>query len=116
MIDVEQVKERLLVLTSLSADRLNELKWLIDDGIEQVESMLKHEDSHTQPKVIGLAAVFCANQLALLEGEGELASFTAGDIHIATTQGTGGLKELLRVYLEGAKEFLQDDSFQFQVI
>lgn len=113
MTDVEQVKERLLLITPLTEERLEQITPLVEESLCYTTNILREGVNPDDPRIGGIAAAYCACQLSYLEAGDAASSFSAGDVRITCGDASQGYRELLSLYIDSAPDLLKDTGFQF---
>ena len=94
--NIEGVRERFLLYSGIDSDELPRWEPLIGDGCRYVTARctVSSPDEEQEKRLEALAAAYAFRVYARCGGE-QIASFTAGDVHITSSTGSRGRGEAL---------------------
>lgn len=116
MITVEQVKNRLALILSHTPEHIEAAVPLMEEALQWAMAQLRPEADKGDMRIAGLAAAYCACQLACMEDGTQPNAFSAGDIKIINGSACDTYGRLLELALAGAADLLRDSSFQFWTV
>ena len=110
--NIEGVRERFLLYSGIDSDELPRWEPLIGDGCRYVTARctVSSPDEEQEKRLEALAAAYAFRVYARCGGE-QIASFTAGDVHITSSAGAEDKGEALwKSLCEDSTDLLQSGS------
>lgn len=111
----EQVEQRVLFFMGEGVVPPEIMRAYAEESLLYAQRILRDGANQNDPRIIGLAAAHCACTLSF-GAEGSPLSFSAGDVRVDCPNAWAGLKEQLRLAMEGAADLLRDGAFVFQAV